>query len=128
MTYFIVAGVASLVPRTKVHLGKANEVGSVRGRRLRIHARLAPAAIRRAKLAALPRCPMRPQRGSYLARRGQTADDVSTRKATARERPFRIVMTGGPGGGKTTPAELRRRELGDRVVARFFSRVDFRAR
>jgi predicted ATPase len=28
----------------------------------------------------------------------------------------RIVLTGGPGGGKTTAADLLRRELGDRVV------------
>lgn len=29
---------------------------------------------------------------------------------------IRIVLTGGPGGGKTTAADLFRRELGDRVV------------
>ena len=29
---------------------------------------------------------------------------------------YRIVLTGGPGGGKTTAAELFRREIGDRVV------------
>jgi predicted ATPase len=29
---------------------------------------------------------------------------------------FRIVLTGGPGGGKTTAADLFRREIGDRVV------------
>ena len=28
----------------------------------------------------------------------------------------RIVLTGGPGGGKTTAADLMRRELGDRIV------------
>ena len=28
----------------------------------------------------------------------------------------RIVLTGGPGGGKTTAADLFRREIGDRVV------------
>lgn len=31
-------------------------------------------------------------------------------------RPPRIVLTGGPGGGKTTAADLFRREIGDRVV------------
>lgn len=31
-------------------------------------------------------------------------------------RPLRIVVTGGPGGGKTTAADLFRRELGERVV------------
>ena len=31
-------------------------------------------------------------------------------------RPLRIVLTGGPGGGKTTAADLFRREIGDRVV------------
>ena len=29
---------------------------------------------------------------------------------------FRIVLTGGPGGGKTTAADLFRREIGNRVV------------
>jgi len=29
---------------------------------------------------------------------------------------FRIVLTGGPGGGKTTAADLFRREIGERVV------------
>jgi len=29
---------------------------------------------------------------------------------------FRIVLTGGPGGGKTTAADLFRREIGDKVV------------
>lgn len=32
------------------------------------------------------------------------------------ERRIRIVLTGGPGGGKTTAADLFRREIGDRVV------------
>lgn len=31
-------------------------------------------------------------------------------------RCFRIVLTGGPGGGKTTAADLFRREVGNRVV------------
>jgi predicted ATPase len=30
--------------------------------------------------------------------------------------PLRIVLTGGPGGGKTTAADLLRREVGERVV------------
>jgi predicted ATPase len=32
------------------------------------------------------------------------------------QRRCRIALTGGPGGGKTTAADLLRRELGDRVV------------
>lgn len=32
------------------------------------------------------------------------------------DKPLRIVLTGGPGGGKTTAADLFRREIGDRVV------------
>ncbi len=32
------------------------------------------------------------------------------------KRPPRIVVTGGPGGGKTTAADLFRRELGEKVV------------
>lgn len=31
-------------------------------------------------------------------------------------RPLRVVLTGGPGGGKTTAADLLRRESGDRVI------------
>ena len=31
-------------------------------------------------------------------------------------RAIRVVLTGGPGGGKTTAADLFRREIGDRVV------------
>ncbi len=30
--------------------------------------------------------------------------------------PLRVVLTGGPGGGKTTAADLFRREIGDRVI------------
>ena len=33
-----------------------------------------------------------------------------------RARPSRVVLTGGPGGGKTTAADLMRREVGDRIV------------
>ena len=33
-----------------------------------------------------------------------------------RKRRCRIVLTGGPGGGKTTAADLFRREIGDKVV------------
>jgi len=36
------------------------------------------------------------------------------RPAAAKQ--YRIVLTGGPGGGKTTAADLFRREIGDRVV------------
>jgi predicted ATPase len=32
------------------------------------------------------------------------------------QRPLRIVLTGGPGGGKTTAADLFRREIGELVV------------
>lgn len=30
--------------------------------------------------------------------------------------PYRVVLTGGPGGGKSTAADLFRREIGDRVI------------
>lgn len=33
-----------------------------------------------------------------------------------RQRPLRVALTGGPGGGKTTAADLLRRELGDAVI------------
>lgn len=36
--------------------------------------------------------------------------------AIRRSAPYRVVLTGGPGGGKTTAADLFRREIGDRVV------------
>ncbi|RME14478.1 MAG: hypothetical protein D6797_08740 [Bdellovibrio sp.] len=32
------------------------------------------------------------------------------------KKPFRIVLTGGPGGGKTTAADLIRREIGEKIV------------
>ncbi|CAM2066516.1 AAA family ATPase [Sulfidibacter corallicola] len=36
--------------------------------------------------------------------------------ASRNSQPYRIVLTGGPGGGKTTAADLFRREIGDSVV------------
>jgi len=36
--------------------------------------------------------------------------------STSSPTPLRIVLTGGPGGGKTTAADLFRREIGDDVV------------
>jgi len=30
--------------------------------------------------------------------------------------PYRVILTGGPGGGKTTAADLFEREIGDRVT------------
>jgi predicted ATPase len=43
--------------------------------------------------------------------------DFAERQSPAPERGrCRIVLTGGPGGGKTTAAELFRREIGERVV------------
>lgn len=36
--------------------------------------------------------------------------------ASTPPRPIRIVLSGGPGGGKTTSADLFRREIGDGVV------------
>jgi predicted ATPase len=40
-------------------------------------------------------------------------DDVSE---TGRQRPLRIVLTGGPGGGKTTAADMFSREIGDELT------------
>ena len=42
--------------------------------------------------------------------------DVVNEPSTVPSAPFRVVVTGGPGGGKTTAADLFRREIGDRVV------------
>lgn len=47
------------------------------------------------------------------ARGRSTPDAAETRPHNHR---YRIVLTGGPGGGKTTAADLFRREIGDRVV------------
>lgn len=41
---------------------------------------------------------------------------MSTSSSVSHSRALRIVLTGGPGGGKTTAADLFRREIGDRVV------------
>lgn len=43
---------------------------------------------------------------------------VRLKRRLANQRPHRcrIVLTGGPGGGKTTAADLFRREIGERVV------------
>jgi predicted ATPase len=38
------------------------------------------------------------------------------KRRTTSPKRCRIVLTGGPGGGKTTAADLFRREIGDRVV------------
>jgi predicted ATPase len=39
-----------------------------------------------------------------------------TASGRRRRNPYRIVLTGGPGGGKTTAADLFRREIGERIV------------
>ncbi len=39
-----------------------------------------------------------------------------TNRESRRPGPFRVVLTGGPGGGKTTAADLFRREIGNRVI------------
>jgi predicted ATPase len=41
---------------------------------------------------------------------------MSARENNPNNGRCRIVMTGGPGGGKTTAADLFRREIGERVV------------
>jgi len=38
------------------------------------------------------------------------------KKTKFHEHPCRVVLTGGPGGGKTTAADLYRRELGEKVI------------
>ena len=43
-------------------------------------------------------------------------DPVEPVISSAEPRRCRLVLTGGPGGGKTTAADLFRRELGERVV------------
>ena len=40
------------------------------------------------------------------------ADELNSRTQI----PFRLVLTGGPGGGKTTAADLFRREIGEGVI------------
>src|ERR1051325_10414483 len=43
-------------------------------------------------------------------------NDASSRGPAGTNGRCRLVLTGGPGGGKTTAADLFRRELGERVV------------
>ncbi len=44
------------------------------------------------------------------------ANAMRPAKSSTGEHLCRIVLTGGPGGGKTTAADMFRREIGDRVV------------
>ena len=41
---------------------------------------------------------------------------MNTKPEQSGQRSIRVVLTGGPGAGKTTAADLFRREIGDRVV------------
>ncbi len=43
-------------------------------------------------------------------------DDLPLAKSSQGSHLCRIVLTGGPGGGKTTAADMLRREVGERVV------------
>ena len=45
-----------------------------------------------------------------------TGTDSSPPSRVSQHKRCRLVLTGGPGGGKTTAADLFRRELGERVV------------
>ena len=45
-----------------------------------------------------------------------TGEASASAEAGRSASPFRVVLTGGPGGGKTTAADLFRREIGDRVI------------
>lgn len=57
--------------------------------------------------------------GEKLWDASAVTDSTSARApdlAATRAPPARIVLTGGPGGGKTTAADLFRREIGERVA------------
>ena len=43
-------------------------------------------------------------------------NDAEVPQPSRASSPFRVVLTGGPGGGKTTAADLFRREIGNRVT------------
>jgi hypothetical protein len=45
-----------------------------------------------------------------------TGETESSAASARSSNPFRVVLTGGPGGGKTTAADLFRREIGERVI------------
>jgi predicted ATPase len=47
---------------------------------------------------------------------GYSSANMSARENKPNNGRCRIVLTGGPGGGKTTAADLFRREIGERVV------------
>lgn len=51
-----------------------------------------------------------------VPRRNHRTAPLTTKHPTLSPQRCRIVLTGGPGGGKTTAADLFRREIGDRVV------------
>jgi predicted ATPase len=56
-----------------------------------------------------------PQRAGFTPPGKAHSSDFMKRKPGCAE-CFRIVLTGGPGGGKTTAADLFRREIGESVV------------
>ncbi len=75
---------------------------------------LIPCCARHAEWSITSNARVRQRLSSY--RRGAESVIVGLRMNASGRNHFRIVLTGGPGGGKSTAADLFRREIGEKIV------------